>query len=416
MKDQGRYQILLFMLLLFFFSCSNRKQTDHTEHQQQAEQVIYTCPMHPEIIRDAPGSCPICGMDLVRKETGNKAVQDIELEDLLKPTSGFVVSSIPVTTMEEREEDIELSVVGRVDYDTRQSGVISSRIKGRIERLYVRYRYQPIQKGQKIMDIYAPELVTAQQNLIFLLRNDAGNTSLIDAAKNRLLLMGMTSNQVAQVIRSKTPQYSVPVFSNYSGFVTELNKAANSSAGNMQNTVTNQELSIKEGMYVQSGQSLFSVYNPARAWILLDLFPEQQILVKTGNVVRIVPETAPHQSFRAKIDYIEPVFRSGTKTLNARVYFNNASLRLPIGSRVSATIFANPKRANWIPNEAVVSLGRDKIVFLKEQGGFRAHPIGTGLQLRGHTEVTSGLSENDSIALNAQFLIDNEAFIKVNNE
>ena len=169
-------------------------------------------------------------------------------------------------------------------------------------------------------------------------------------------------------------------------------------------------------MYVQSGQAVFSVYNPSRAWILLDIFPEQQGLLKTGNAVRIVPETAPHQNFRSKIDYIEPIFRQGTKTLSARVYFNNAAMQLPIGSRVTATVYASSKNASWLPTEAVLSLGRDKIVFLKEQGGFRAHKIITGTQMNKHIQVTNGLSATDSVALNAQFLVDNEAFIKVNNK
>ena len=419
MKKTIQYQFLFLALLSLFVSCGNEKKDEHAGHAQQQEQEIYTCPMHPEIIKNAPGSCPICGMDLVKKETGNKAVQDVELEALLKPANEFVVSTVPFTTIEQREENIELNAVGTVVYDTRQAGAISSRVKGRIEKLYIRYKYQPIKKGQRVMDIYSPELVTAQQNFLFLLQNDADNTSLINAAKERLLLMGMTSSQVSEVVRSKTLKYSVSVYSNYSGFVTELNSfSTNSSqADAMQpQTTTNQELNIKEGMYVESGQAVFSVYNPSRAWILLDIFPEQQGLVKAGNAVRIVPETTPHQNFRSKIDYIEPVFRKGTKTLSARVYFNNAAMQLPIGSRVTATVYGSSKNASWLRTEAVLSLGRDKIVFLKEPGGFRAHTITTGAQLNKYIQVTNGLSATDSVALNAQFLVDNEAFIKVNNK
>ena len=418
MKNRFRYKFLLLILLSLFASCSNEKKDEHKGHEQQKDQEVYTCPMHPEIIRNAPGSCPICGMDLVKKDTGYKAVQDVELDALLKPANEFVVSAIPVTTIEQSEEDIELNVVGTVAYDTRQAGAISSRVKGRIEKLYIRYKYQPVKKGQRVMDIYSPELVTAQQNLIFLLRNDANNNALINAARDRLLLMGMTSSQVVEVARSKTAKYSVAVFSNYSGFVTDLNTSANNSqADAMQPQITtNQQLNVKEGMYVQSGQAVFSVYNPASAWILLDIFPEQQRLVKTGNAVKVVPETAPHQNFRAKIDYTEPIFRPGTKTLTARVYFNNASMQLPIGSRVTACIFASSKNASWLPKEAVLSLGRDKIVFRKETGGFRAHKITTGIQLNRLVQVVTGLSTTDSVASNAQFLVDNEAFIKTSNQ
>lgn len=356
-------------------------------------------------------------MDLVKKETGSEAIKDVQLEALLKPVDGFVISTVQVTSVEQRDEDIELDVVGTVAYDTRQAGAISSRVNGRIEKLYVRYKYQPVQKGQRIMDIYSPELMTAQQNLLFLLRNDPNNISLIDAAKDRLRLMGMSAGQVATVVRTGTAIYSVPVFSNYSGFVTDINTVTNgASADNMQPApTTNSELTIKEGMYVQNGQAVFTVYNQSKAWILLDIYPVQQTLVQVGNPVRIVPETAPSENFRATVDYIEPVFRTGKKTVAARVYFNNATRRLPIGSRVTANIFAKPKAAWWLPKEAILSLGREKVVFKKEATGFRAIKITTGIEVNRQVQILTGLQKQDSVAVNAQYLVDNEAFIKANN-
>ncbi len=417
MKLLNLHIVFLFAvsLIMGFGSCNDKGKTDHTSHDQQQE--VYTCPMHPEIIRNAPGSCPICGMDLVKNETGSEAIKDVQLEALLKPVNSFVVSTVEVTTLEQRDEDIELDVVGSVAYDTRQAGAISSRVNGRIEKLYVRYKYQPVQKGQRIMDIYSPELMTAQQNLLFLLRNDPNNSSLINAAKDRLRLMGMSAGQVATITRSGTAIYSVPVFSNYSGFVTDINNTTNaSSTDNMQQaTTSNQELAIKEGMYVQTGQAVFTVYNQSRAWILLDIYPEQQTLVQVGNPVRIVPETAPSENFRATVDYIEPVFRTGKKTVAARVYFNNATRRLPIGSRVTANIFAKPKAAWWLPKEAILSLGREKVVFKKEETGFRAIKITTGIEVNRQVQILSGLQKQDSVAVNAQYLVDNEAFIKANN-
>lgn len=407
--------LLALSLLIGTSSCNNQGKTDHTAHDR--EQEVYTCPMHPEIIRNAPGSCPICGMDLVKKETGSEAINDVQLEALLKPVNSFVISTVDVTTIEQRDEDIELDVVGTVAYDTRQAGAISSRVNGRIEKLYVRYKYQPVQKGQRIMDIYSPELMTAQQNLLFLLRNDPNNISLIDAAKDRLRLMGMSAGQVATVVRTGTAIYSVPVFSNYSGFVTDINTVTNgASADNMQPApTTNSELTIKEGMYVQNGQAVFTVYNQSKAWILLDIYPVQQTLVQVGNPVRIVPETAPSENFRATVDYIEPVFRTGKKTVAARVYFNNATRRLPIGSRVTANIFAKPKAAWWLPKEAILSLGREKVVFKKEATGFRAIKITTGIEVNRQVQILTGLQKQDSVAVNAQYLVDNEAFIKANN-
>jgi Cu(I)/Ag(I) efflux system membrane fusion protein len=136
--------------------------------------------------------------------------------------------------------------------------------------------------------------------------------------------------------------------------------------------------------------------------------------VKTGNIVRIVPETAPDKNFRAAIDFIEPFYRKDSKTLTARVYFNNASLQVPIGSQLRATIFGNTKEAWWLPKESVLSLGLDKIVFLKEEEGFRAHKIMTGITREKHIQILDGLTRQDSIALNAQYLMDSESFIKIN--
>ncbi|MGZ8553599.1 MAG: efflux RND transporter periplasmic adaptor subunit [Chitinophagaceae bacterium] len=413
MFKHNKYSVLIvFFLLISFVSCNNQKKDEHAGHQEQ-KQPVYTCPMHPEIMRNAPGPCPICGMDLVKKEENAETIQNIELSDLLKPANEFVISTIPVTTIQRKEENIELDVLGNVVYDTRQIGTIASRVSGRIEKLYIKYKYQRVQKGQKVMDIYSPELATAQQNLLFLEKNDPGNSSLISAAEEKLALLGFNKKQINQIVSTKQIVYSVPVYSSYSGFATDF--AGMSLPGKETNSMAApaQELNIKQGMYLQKGQAAFSVYNADKVWILLNLYPEQQALIKVGNPVYVVPEASPQQGFRAKIDYIEPLFREGSKTLTARVYFDNAGLHLPIGTRVKAIVFGNAKDAAWLPVDAVLSLGRKQIVFVKEAGGFRAKQIYSGLESGNFIEVTKGLSATDSVAANAHYLVDNEAFIKI---
>lgn len=388
-----------------------------TEHQEHVA-VEYTCPMHPEIIRDKPGNCPICGMTLVKKETGGPKSADVDLEALLKPTNEFVLSAIPVTAIQKREEQIEIEALGNIAYDTRQVGSISSRVAGRIEKLYVRYRYQKISKGQRILDIYSPELLTAQQNLLFLIKNDPENTSFIQSAKDKLILLGMGSQQLQSIIKTGQPSMTIPVYSNYSGHIHESANGGNmnTSPGTMNDiSLLTEELSLKEGMYLQKGQSIFSVFNPDRAWAILNIYGENQGLVKTGNAVRIIPETAPHNDFRASVDFIEPFYRKENKTLTARVYFNNSVAKIPIGSQVRATIFGNTRDAYWLPKEAVVSLGLDKVVFQKITGGFRAKKVSTGITHKNHIQLLGGLAETDSVAVNGQYLMDSESFIKVNN-
>lgn len=411
--------LIILCILLGSIACKNRiDKEDHSGHTAETVADIYTCPMHPEVIRDKPGTCPVCGMDLVKKETGGLASTDVDLETLIRPTNEFVISTIPVTTMQKREEEIEIEALGNITYDTRQVGSISSRVAGRIEKLYVRFRYQKISKGQHILDIYSPELVTAQQNLLFLLKNDPANTSFIESAKERLLLLGMSSAQVQQVIRSGKPSLSIAIYSNYSGHIHEAagGQGMSQVPGTMKDiSLLTDELSLKEGMYIQKGQAVFTVFNPDRAWVILNVYGDNQGIVKKGNTVRVVPETAPDKDFRGTIDFIEPYYQDQRKTLTARVYFNNETYKIPVGSQVTATIFGNAREAYWLPKEAVLSLGLDKIVFLKTQGGFKAQKLSTGIIHKNHIQVMSGISEADSVAVNAQYLMDSESFIKVKN-
>lgn len=406
-----------FVFLISFIACNDKKDP-HASHKTEETKEIYTCPMHPEIIRDKPGQCPICGMTLVKKEEGGAKIKEVELESLLKPTNEFVVSSIPFTTIQKREEQIEIEALGNIAYDTRQVGSISARVSGRIEKLYVKYRYQKIGKGQHILDIYSPELLTAQQNLLFLLKNDSENKSMIGAAKERLLLLGVTNQQLGKIIQTGQPSLTIAVYSNYSGHIHEAakNGGMNNEPGLMKDvSLLTEELSLKEGMYLQKGETIFNIYNPDRAWAILNIYGESQALIKTGYSVHITPETAPTKDFTARIDFIEPFYQKESKTLTARVYFNNSVLKIPIGSQVRATIFGNTKEAYWLPKEAVLSLGIDKVVFQKSDGGFKAHKVNTGIIHEKHIQVLSGLNETDSVAVNAQYLMDSESFIKVKN-
>ena len=237
--------------------------------------------------------------------------------------------------------------------------------------------------------------------------------------RQKLLLLGVSEEQMLQIIKSQRPSLSIAVYSSYSGHIHEAGNTMPGMATREQKmdvSGVTEELPVKEGMYLQKGQTIFQIYNVDRSWVLLNIFPEYQRLIKTGDAVRVVPETVPASNFRAKIDFIEPFYRKDNRTLTARVYFDNSQLEIPIGSQVSATIFTNTKQADWLPEDAVLSLGIDKIVFIKTAGGFQAHKIVTGLAYKNQIQVLSGLAETDSVAINAQFLTDSESFIKVNKQ
>jgi len=179
--------------------------------------------------------------------------------------------------------------------------------------------------------------------------------------------------------------------------------------------LTTKELSIKEGMYVQKGQNIFSIFDPAKAWAVINIFAGQNEMVKAGDRVRITPETNPLKDFRAFISYIEPVYRDGSKTLSARVYFDNSKLNITIGSQVKATVFAGNRSANWLPEEAVLSLGLEKVVFVRTGEAFSARKIETGIINKHLIQVLSGLDKTEAVAANAQYLVDSESFIKTKN-
>ena len=213
-RSAGLTLLTLYTLLLTGLVACKGTNKERLPEKEQTEnnQHFYTCSMHPEIVKESPGDCPVCGMKLIEKVTGGEKQADVSLEALLKPTNEFVISSIPVTTIQKKEEQIEIEALGNIAYDTREAGSISSRVTGRIEKLYVRYRFQKITKGQRIMDIYSPELLTAQQNLLFLIKNDPENISLIQAAKEKLLLLGMSNQQLQQVIQTNKPAFTIAVY------------------------------------------------------------------------------------------------------------------------------------------------------------------------------------------------------------
>lgn len=404
-----------------------------------AEKAIYTCPMHPEIQKDQPGSCPICGMDLVKKggiAEGEALSSNDSLAILVKPTYEYVLSGVKTTQPQQRSQQMVVHAFGSLSYDARALSSIATRFGGRIERLYVRYPFQTISKGQKIMEIYSPEIVTAQQNLIFLLQSDADNQALIESAKQRLLLLGLTSDQIKGIEQSKNPLIQLSIYSPYSGVIVERGVGglapmppggASGMSGGMGNSggkaaspiapppaAPNGELTLKEGMYVQKGQRLFDVQSTGSVWAMLEFYPADVPKVKVGQSVMVQLEGNDDDQLFGKINYLEPMIAAGNRNPRARVYLNNPNGKLKIGSLVKASISAGNQTALWVPTTALLDMGRTKTAFVQEKGAFRSRTVKTGLQEGNWIQVLSGLSSAETIAENAQFLMDSESFIKSN--
>jgi len=427
--NNAKYIAFWLLALASMTVACQQKNSRHEGHTAE-EKVVYTCPMHPEILRDAPGSCPICNMDLVKKENDHAGhVAGLDSNGiLLKPTYEYVLSATATIRPERKSLPMSLEAPGYLAYDARQVNAVSARYGGRIERLYVRYPFQPVQKGQRLLDIYSPDIATAQQDLIFLKENDPNNKTLIENARRRLSLLGMTNKQISKVETSRKPLLSLPLFSPYAGLLVEnpgAGPAETMPGGGMNNGEAVQrpaptpsaagsaELSIKEGMYVQPGQRLFGLQSLATVWAILEFYPFDVQLLKVGQAVelRIEGFTEP---IRGKINYIEPMYGAGSKNLRVRVYLPNPNGQLKPGALLTATILAGSRSALWIPTSALLDLGKSKMVLKKTAGGFQAQKISTGNRSGSMWEVVSGLSPDDEIAENAQLLMDSESFVKIN--
>lgn len=419
-------------MLALVTSCN--KGGEHAEHAD-----TYICPMHPTVISNKPSTCPVCGMDLVRKARAGEEVEITEdLSKLLKSPNETVVASIKTIKGEYKSMPISTEAQGIVTYDTRNIYTIPTRIGGRLEKVYLKYAFQQVQKGQKVAEIYSPELLTAQRELIFLLENDSENQAIILSAKERLRLLGANDSQINDLIKSKEPKNTFAIYSPYDGYIISdsqqtpvapmTSQKASTSTGGMSDgmggnttassqtassssTTNSSDLLIREGSYVTSGQTLFRIVNPAALRVELNIASTLTGTVKKGGKVML--DYGDNHSDDGTIDFVQPFYNEGQEFLTVRVYTKNTD-RLHIGHFVKAMIESSTVEALWVPKEAILDLGIEEVVFIKEKNVFKPKKIVTGARTENQIEVKQGLSSSDEIASNAQYLIDSESFVKTN--
>ena len=387
------------------------KSDNHSEMEHQNE--VYTCSMHPQIIRNKPGNCPICGMTLVKKVMDKNGMEDNSLDNLLKPTDNFIVGNYQTTTAKDTTISSEINLPGIVTYDPNSAVNIAARASGRIEKMYVNYKYQKIAKGQKLFDLYSPELLTEQQNFIYLITNDAENAAIVNAAKQKLVLYGMTSYQINSLMASKRVNPIIAIYSPASGIILGTEKMTNTNTNSMSSASNNTEsVSIKEGDYVKRGEIVFKMMNTNKVWGVFNILQGYNSLIKTNQPITISSESDENNTIEAQINFVETELNSSDKSNRIRVYLDNDKLHLPIGVRLQGLVKTNPIKAIWLQKEALVSLGNKKVVFIKMKNGFKAMTIKTGIEINDLVQIISGITVEDTIAKNAQYLIDSESFIK----
>jgi len=370
---------------------------------------------------------------------------DSNLSHLLKPSNEQVVSSLPLIKAEYGTKIFTEEVQGVVGYDTRNQGSISSRVSGRIERLLIKYNYQPVRKGQLVMEIYSPDLAAAQQELLYLKRSD-GDERMLERAKQRLMLLGMSGGAINQVLATGKVNYRIPVYSHLDGYILEKSAAAasqasplspaasssssSSSAGDEMDNMgggssspaasvaspgsaspANTPVLLREGQYVNAGQVIFTVYNAERLIAEFSLKPALAALLKKGHRFAFY-KTADKQSIQnAEIGMIQPVFKNGENFTIARAYLDNPEFR--VGELLIARIPVLLKSSWWLPESAVVSLGNQSLVFRKEGNVVVPKAVKTGIVLSGMVQVHDDIS-NWMLSKDAAYLVDSESFIKTN--
>lgn len=431
MKKNWKNNILpitiLFSLLLLV-SCN--KGGDHAAHAD-----VYTCPMHPTVVSDKPGTCPVCGMDLVRKARPGEEVEITnELSRLMKSPNEAVVSAIKTIKPEFKSVGVSVDAVGIVTYDTRNIYTIPARVGGRIEKMYLKYEFEVVRKGQKIAEIYSPELITAQRELLYLLENDRDNQMLLESAKKKLQLLGLSTSQINDLTNRREISSAFSIYSPYDGYVITNDLApsvsqdmtqpsgaggqmdgmnASSSGATAAPTVANSNTQpsflVREGNYVSTGQTLLKVVNTNALRIELDLLGGQMGMVKHGDKLEL--DLGNGNKVQAAVDFVQPFFNEGQNFLKIRVYTHKIN-NLHIGQLVRARIDMKSKESLWIPKTALLDLGTDKIVFIKDRDIVKPKRITTGIRTDDQVEVTEGLASSDEIAFNAQYLVDSESFIK----
>lgn len=350
------------------------------------------------------------------KTTPVKIDTAIDLNTVLQPVNSSVISTVTAISPQQKEISTAISGQGELDFDTRTFNNIAARFSGRIEKLYIKYAFQEIHAGQRIFDIYSPELVTAQQDLIFLTKNSPLETGLINAARQKILLLGMSDTQVSQVIKTGKPYYRLPVYSAYDGHVhdTQHTQMAGPAEKNTRaGFATNIPLSIKEGTSVQKGQTLFNVVNPHQLWAVIKIDRSSIAGLRLNQQVELSFPDLPEQTITGKVNFIEPTLQDGDKTTSIRVYLDNNNHDLKVNTLVRATIQTGKTNGLWIPASALVNLGRRQIVWIKNGGSYQAHQVSTGISNDNEVQIIKGLSLTDSLASDAQYLTDSESFIKI---
>jgi Cu(I)/Ag(I) efflux system membrane fusion protein len=359
---------------------------------QEAPSYWYD-PMHPTQHFDKPGKSPFMDMQLVPKYAdrsmsgGSAGPTSIEIDPRVIQTLG-----IRLATVEQGSFARAVDSVGLVAVDEHRIEVIQVREPGWVERLDVRAVGDAVRRGQLLAGVYSPDLLATQQE--FLIARASKDPNLIEAARRRLGLFGLSDAQIARIDKTGQVERRIDYYAPFDGYVMELG--------------------ARQGAAVEPGTALFQLANLSSVWLIAEVPEAQAAWIKTGNSAQAQVPALPGERFTGKVDYLYPELTQATRTLKVRVIINNPGRHLRPGMFAS-THLEGPSQDSvlTVPTEAVIKTGTRSVVILAEDAThFRPAIVRVGTEHGGRSEILEGLSRGQNIVASGQFLIDSEANLR----
>jgi len=375
---------------------SNQQNADHQhDHGEPASPTLadrvtgkeYTCPMHPQIVRDQPGNCPICGMELVERRSDASDTDSLTI-------TGPVQQAMNLRTAEVERNRLfrRIDTVGQVQVDASSLTHLHPRVEGWIGELDVKAEGSPVTEGQRLFTLYSSELVNIQEEFLQALRS--GQDVMIRASRQRLEVLDVQPAVIERIEQNREVLTWIPWYARRSGYVSELN--------------------VRAGMYVSPGTEMMVIADPSSVWLIADIFSGQIDWLAEDQVVTIQRSSHPEERLRGQVDFIYPELAPVTRTARARIVLDNESGTLKPGDWASLSIFGGPKENLLIvPTEALIRSGNEvRVVVQDDDQTFSIRRVHPGLESGPYTEILDGLGEGERVVVSGQFLIDSEASIR----
>ncbi len=370
---------------------------------------LYTCSMHPNIIRDKPGACPICGMELIRKiETpAAPSTQQATEQGAPAATARLTLSQgqrimANVATVEARTETLnrEINAVGIVQYDQSRQAKVTAWAAGRLEKLYVNSVGAFISKERALGELYSPDLLATQEEYLLAIKSrkqlqnsplaSISGDGMVASARMRLKLLGVKESQIAELERSGKANLTIPIYSPFSGIVIEK--------------------MVQQGEYVTAGQVLFNIADLSKVWVEAEVYENELQSIAIGQPVEIRSRSLGAKTLTGRIAFIYPFLDPKTRSIKVRVEMANPGMILKPEMFVNAVIKVGLKEAIVVPLSALIDTGKRRVVWVESSPGvFESRNVQAGGQSGDKIQIVSGLRAGEKVAISGGYLIDAES-------